>query len=122
MPVYNYKAYNEAGQIKTGICDADTAREAREKLRRDKFHVLTLDQIEPAKEVSKFSVGAFLQPNKKTGELAMVTRQFSTLLESGVPMAEALKALTEQIQHRGLETVFRDIREKISGGPSLGQG
>jgi general secretion pathway protein F len=122
MPVYEYRAYNESGQVKTGICDADSPREAREKLRRDNFHVLDLKKIEQKDEGgSKFSVGAFLKRKKKTGELAMVTRQFATLLESGIPMAESLKALTEQIQTRHLETVFRDLREKISAGSSLAE-
>lgn len=121
MPVYEYKAYNEAGQVKTGICDADSPRDAREKLRRDKFHVLKLDVIEQQAEAPKFSVRTFIKKKKKVSELAMVTRQFATLLEAGIPMAEALKALSEQIQSRDLETVFRDIREKISGGSSLAE-
>jgi general secretion pathway protein F len=121
MPVYEYKAYNEAGQVKTGICDADSPRDAREKLRRDKFHVLNLKAIQQAEEQPQFSVRSFVKRKKKTTELAMITRQFATLLESGIPMAEALKAMTEQIQSRDLETVFRDIREKISGGSSLAE-
>jgi general secretion pathway protein F len=121
MPVYEYKAYNEAGQVKTGICDADSPRDAREKLRRDKFHVLQLKAIEQQEEAPKFSVRTFIKRKKKVSELAMVTRQFATLLESGIPMAEALRALSEQIQSRDLETVFRDVREKISGGSSLAE-
>ncbi len=121
MPVYEYKAYNEAGQVKTGICDADSPREAREKLRRDKFHVLQLTTIQQVTEAPRFSVSGFVKRKKKTGELAMVTRQFATLLESGIPMTEALKALSEQIQNRDLETVFRDVREKISSGGSLAE-
>jgi len=122
MPVYEYKAFNPAGQSKTGICDADTAREAREKLRRDKFHVVTLKEIKQQEDDgSKFSLSAFFRRKRKTGELAMVTRQFSTLLESGIPMAEALRALSDQIQAKHLETVFRDIREKITGGTSLAE-
>ncbi len=122
MPVYEYKAFNPAGQTKTGICDADTAREAREKLRRDKFHVVDLKEIrQEDDESSKLSIGSFLKRKRKTGELAMVTRQFATLLESGIPMAEALRALSDQIQAKHLETIFRDIRERITGGSSLAE-
>ncbi len=121
MPVYEYKAFNPAGQTKTGICDADTAREAREKLRRDKFHVVSLKVIEQEEEHSRSSLRAFFHRKRKTGELAMVTRQFATLLESGIPMAEALRALSDQIQAKYLETVFRDLREKITGGLSIAE-
>lgn len=122
MPVYEYKAFNPAGQTKTGICDADTAREARAKLRRDQFHVVDLKEIKQQEdETGKLSIGAFLKRKRKIGELAMVTRQFSTLLESGIPMAEALRALSDQIQAKYMETVFRDIRERITGGSSLAE-
>jgi len=122
MPVYEYKAFNPAGQSKTGICDADSAREAREKLRRDKFHVVTLKEIEQSEEGgARFSIGAFFQRKKRTSELAIVTRQFATLLESGIPMAEALRALSEQIQQKDMGTTFRNLRERISGGASLAE-
>ena len=122
MPVYEYKAFNAAGQSKTGICDADTPRDARAQLRREDFHVVSLRQIEQEdKDGQRFSLGGFLKTRKKTGELAMVTRQFSVLLQSGIPMNEALRALTEQIQNKGMETIFRDLREKISGGSSLAE-
>lgn len=122
MPVYEYKAFNPAGQTKTGICDADTAREARAKLRRDKFHVVDLKEIKQEEDDSgKWSIGTFLKRKRKTGELAMVTRQFATLLESGIPMAEAMRALSDQIQAKYLEKVFRDIRERITGGSSLAE-
>ncbi|MFH0944081.1 MAG: type II secretion system F family protein [Planctomycetota bacterium] len=123
MPVYEYKAFTPAGQNKTGICDADTAREARDKLRRDNFHVVSLKEIDQGdgEKGTRFSIGAFFKRKKRTGELAMVTRQFATLLESGIPMAEALRALSEQIQQKDLETCYRNLRERISGGASLAE-
>lgn len=122
MPVYEYKAFNQSGQNKTGICDADTPREAREKLRRDKFHVVSLTEIKQNdEEAARFSFGAFFKRRKKTGELAQVTRQFAVLLQAGIPMAEALRALTDQISNKDLETAFRDVREKIAGGNSLAE-
>lgn len=122
MPVYEYKAYTPTGQTRTGICDADSPREAREKLRREKIHVISLREIRQAdEEGDRFSLAAFLRRRRKTAELAMVTRQFATLLESGIPMAEALRALTDQIQNKRLETVFRDVRERITAGASLAE-
>ena len=122
MPVYEYKAFNPAGQSKTGICDADSAREARDKLRKDRFHVVTLKEIEQGEEGgTRFSIAAFFRRKKRTSELAMVTRQFSTLLESGIPMAEALRALSDQIQQKDLGTTFRNLRERISSGNSLAE-
>ena len=57
MPVYTYKAYNANGQVKTGIADADTARDARIKLRRDGLHVTDIAQMESVtqKRQSRFA-------------------------------------------------------------------
>ncbi len=122
MPVYEYKVFTIAGESKSGICDADTPREAREKLRREKLHVVSLKEIDQGKDKGGGG-GSFggLRRKKQVAEMAMITRQFATLMESGIPMAEAIKALTEQIQNKTMETVYRDVREKISGGSSLAE-
>ena len=46
MPVYTYKAFTTAGQLKTGIADADNPREARLKLRRDGLLVTDIAEVE----------------------------------------------------------------------------
>ena len=48
-----------------------------------------------------------------------VTRQMGTLLSSGIPLAETLKAIIEQAERRDIETMFREIRERINSGGSL---
>ena len=51
--------------------------------------------------------------------LTSVTRQMGTLLSSGIPLAETLKAIIEQAEQRSTETMFREIRERINQGSSL---
>jgi type II secretory pathway component PulF len=51
--------------------------------------------------------------------LTGVTRQMGTLLGSGIPLAETLKAMVEQADKRWTETMFREIRERINQGASL---
>ncbi len=125
MPIFEYKAFTSAGETKVGILDADSAREARIKLRKDNVHVI---EIKPVNEKSK-SLGARLRArvstssanSKKTlDEVATVTRQLATLLGAGIPLTEALKALIEQSESKSLEMVFRDVREKVSQGVNFG--
>lgn len=120
MPIYEYKAFTETGATKTGILDADTAREARLKLRKENVHVVNLRQLdEERRHDAKFSLENLFVRRKKLGQLAMITRQFGTLLDAGVPMTEAMKVMIEQLHDHSYEKTFRSVREKLTQGASL---
>jgi general secretion pathway protein F len=122
VPVYTYKAFTTAGQLKTGIADADSPREARLKLRRDGLLVTDIDEVESISQ-KKSSRWAQKRMRRRTSrELPQITRQLATLLRAGIPLNDALKALVEQIESRTLEAVFRDVREKIGQGASFAEG
>ena len=110
MPVFNYKGLTPAGQSKTGIIDADSAREARIKLRAQ--NVMVTDITQRAKTVrrdkKKEKVLDFSRSAKGQGEIPMYTRQLATLLKAGIPLAQASTALIEQCQIPDLEACFRD--------------
>lgn len=137
MPIYEYKAYAAGGATTTGVIDADTPRAARDKLRNDKILVTDLKQIRgrnPKSSAAKSggAVSAFREklnsmrtaPTGPQGRdveiLSAFTRQLGTLLAAGIPLAEALRAMIDQADTRRLETMFREIREDITTGVSLG--
>jgi len=121
MPVYEYKAYTSKGETRSGVIDADTPREARLKLKREGLHVMNLKEIVDVAKESKGSFAKFFNRKRQIGELAMITRQMATLLQAGIPMAEAMRALIEQIENKKLESVFRDVREKVTQGLSFAE-
>jgi len=140
MPIYEYKAYASGGAAKTGVIDADTPREARQRLRRDNILVSDLRELRAGKRrnVAPENAGA---PRKRSSLLdrlrvlrespagptgrdlevvAAVTRQMGTMLGAGIPMAEMLSAVIDQADTRAQETMFRTIRERITQGVSFG--
>lgn len=143
-PIFEYKAYAQGGAVKTGVIDADSPREARQRLRKDKILVSELrakggkkikakaDRSAGEKADSRAGKTSFLEklrdlrstpsgPRGRDLELvAAITRQMGTLLGAGIPLAEALKAIIDQSQTRRIETKFREIRERITQGASLG--
>lgn len=121
MPVFTYKAYNAAGQVKSGIEDADSPREARLRLRRKGLLVTDIEQIETVRDKRQSNWSRNRQRRRTSRELANITRQLGTLLRSGIALNDALKALVDQIESRELETVFRDVRERINGGASFAE-
>ncbi len=125
MPIFEYKALTTDGGTKTGIVDADSPKDARTKLRRDKLLVTTLKEAKSVRGPSLTNTLRRLQgvnsPNRKRNEqVAAITRQLASLIASGIPLAEALRAVIEQAPDRQIESVFRDIRERVSQGQSFG--
>ncbi|HZM01082.1 MAG TPA: type II secretion system F family protein, partial [Planctomycetota bacterium] len=121
MPVYTYKAFTTGGQVKSGIADADSPREARLKLRRDGLLVTDLAEVEGITR-KKTSRWRQMRLRRRTArELPQTTRQLATLLRSGIALNDALKALVEQIETPVLEAVFRDVRERIGQGASFAE-
>ncbi len=133
MPIYQYTALTPAGKVKKGIIDANTARDARTKLRADNCHVTDMREVsadERAKAQQGKGGGAHfsldmrlpkLQRRVRPRELATFTRQFSTLLKSGIQLADALAALVEQATDRDLEKVIRNVKEEITAGANLAE-
>ncbi|MDE0959147.1 MAG: type II secretion system inner membrane protein GspF [Planctomycetota bacterium] len=119
MPIYSYQAVDSRGRNKKGTIDADTARDGRDKLRHQKLRVTKMQRIDAIARGGGTAGRFQLQRKANIRDLAILTRQFSTLLASGVHLSEALTVLVEQIEDRRMEVIFRDIREKITSGTGL---
>ena len=116
MPVFHYKAYNNFGKEVTGDLEALTAGEAARRLKRDGLFPREISSS--AKEKRVFSV---LRRGVSPGELAAVSSQLSTLLASGATLYESLSILINEVESRSLKDVLIDIKDRISGGSSLGR-
>lgn len=117
MPTYEYKALAKSGQIKRGLIDADSPKDARDKLRAERIHVVDLKMISKGKSASKSKTRS--AGKIKPMELAMITRQLATLIESDIKLREAISVMIDQIEEKNLQIVFRDLREKITAGTTF---
>jgi len=123
MPIFEYKAIDTDNKVKKGIIDADTPRDARLKLKQDKLFVTNIKESKGKKSraVQIRGVTGVESPNKlRTEQVGAVTRQMASLLQAGIPLAEALRMIIEQAPDKKIESAFRDIREKVSQGMTLG--
>lgn len=119
MPIFEYKAIDGNNRVKKGIVDADTPREARSKLKKSALFVTDIKESRRKKKsaVAIRGVTGVETPNKLRNEqIASVTRQMASLLQAGIPLAEALRMIIEQAPDKKIESVFRDIREKVTQG------
>ena len=121
MPIFEYRAVDGANKQKKGIIDADSARDARIKLRKDSLFVT--DLREKKRRQAKLQIKGITgvdSPNKQRNEqVSQVTRQMASLLKAGIPLAEALRMVIEQSPDKRIEAVYRDIREKVTQGMPL---
>lgn len=132
MPIYEYKGLDPAGGSRAGIIDADTPRDARARLRDQNVMVTALvvsdissdepDEKAPKKKKSAWSRAVKIERGiKGDRSLPIYTRQLSTLLRSGIPLAQSLTAVIEQVEHKEIEAIFRDVREQVVRGKSFGE-
>lgn len=143
MPVYQYKALDQKGEPATGIVDASSPREAREKLRNRSLFVTDMTAVQKgggggkalpgpaggggdggAGGGAKLSLdslglkGLFL--GRARAELVSVTRLLATLLKAGINLVDAIGSVIQQVDDPYLSTVLRQVREALTGGVSFG--
>ena len=123
MPVYAYRGLNQTGGAVKGIIDADNPKGARLKLRRTGVFPteLTEQQREESKASTRagaFNVGRYFE-RMAPQELALLTRQLSTLIGAGIPLVDCLSALIEQVENPRTKRILSQIREQVTEGTSL---
>ncbi len=120
MAAYEYQALDGKGRRKQGVLEADSARQVRQQLREMGLTPLEVSEtVEKARrEATGFSL---LRPSMSTADLALITRQLSTLVAAALPIEESLKAVAEQCEKPKQRTLISAVRGKVLEGHSLAE-
>lgn len=121
MPVYAYKGVTAGSRSASGTVDADSLRDARARLRSEGIFPTQLVEGSARTPLSEVLSRLKLPELRRVPdlELALFSNQLSTLLAAGVPLLQALSALTEQIEHVRLKTIVGQLREDVNRGVTL---
>jgi general secretion pathway protein F len=122
VPVYAYKGVTKAGKATKGFLDADSPRVARSRLRRNGVVLTEIVEQSSATVVEATSSRRFALPSFQRIaplDLALVTRQAATLIGAGIPLVQALHALTEQMERPKLKSVLGQVRDQVNQGASF---
>lgn len=113
MFLYRYIAKNSNGEKISGVIEAENQPMALEILRKKEVIVISLKE-EKAKELKKAG-------KVKVGvdDLAMFSRQLSTMIDSGIPLAQALDVLAEQTEKKVFAQVIMEMRKDVEEGTAL---
>ena len=115
MPVFEYTARNNKGEIIRDKMDAATKDDVLAKLRKDRLQVV---RVEEAKQ-GGFSFAALMAPGIKTRDIVILTRQFATMINSGLPLVQALDILAQQTENKALADITRQEVYDVESGHTL---
>ena len=117
MPVYIWEGKTAKGTIQKGETDAPSEKLLRQILKAQKINVSKVKQ----KPKDIFENVEFMQPGVKTKDLIVFTRQFSTMIDAGLPLIQGLEILANQEENRTFKKVLMQVKLDVEGGSSLAE-
>ena len=117
MPTYAFKGRNRLNELVSGEREAATQDELRALLRREQ--IIMTQASEKGREISIPKLGR--RKKVKAKELAVFTRQFSVMIDAGLPLVQCLDILAEQQQNAFYKDVLRQVRTNVEEGSTLFQ-
>lgn len=121
MGAFEYVAIDATGRERKGILEGDTARQVRQILREQSLLPVSVSEIEH-KEGRRQRRRFTLRRGMSAADLALATRQLATLVRSGLPLEEALLAVSEQSERPRIKSVMLGVRSKVMEGHPLADG
>src|SRR5438067_11701747 len=109
MPVYTYSARAINGELKNATIDAPSREEAVAQLRKQRLNVLKIDEATKRKKGGKVPMR----------DIVIFTRQFSTMINAGLPLVQALDILATQSENPALKEVTRKVVFDVESGNTV---
>ena len=112
MPVFNYTARTLTGELQSGTIDLPSHDDVIAHLRKNRMIVVKVQQ---APRQLNFTFGSGIT----TRDVVIFTRQFATMINSGLPLVQALDILAEQTENKALKDVTRAVVYDVESGHTL---
>ena len=117
MPVYQWVGKNRNAEIKKGELEAASQEAANAQLIRQRITPTKIKE----KPKDLFANVAFLQPKVKEHDIILFARQFSTMIDAGLPIIQCLDILFSQQANATFKKMLKDIKESVEGGATLAE-
>jgi len=120
MGAFEYVALDKAGKESKGLLEGDTAKHVRQILRDRAMYPVKVTEV--AKKESRSQRSFSLKRGMSAGELALITRQLATLSQAGLPLEEALLAVSQQNEEPRTQSILLGVRSRVMEGHTLADG
>jgi len=115
MPTYVFKGRNRLNEIVVGERVADTRDALRQILRREQ---VTLTSVkEKGREIGIPKLGG--RKKVKSKDLSVFTRQFSVMIDAGLPLVQCLELLAQQQENKYFQQILLQVRQDVEEGSTL---
>ncbi len=121
MAVFEYQAINKRGRAVRGVIDAESIRAARLKLKRDGIFPTSMVETRESEPAARgWNVKLDLSRRRVSlTQMSVATRQLATLVGAGMPVVEALRALSDQVDQPSFRRVIAEISDAVNEGSTM---
>lgn len=116
MGAFEYTALDARGRERNGVLEGDAARQIRQQLREQGLTPLSVQEVQQREAKTRKTL--FVRGISAT-ELALITRQWATLVRSGLPVEEALRTVAQQAEKPRLKSMMMAVRSRVMEGHTL---
>ncbi|MHA7878267.1 MAG: type II secretion system inner membrane protein GspF [Saccharospirillum sp.] len=116
MAAFEYSALDGRGKRRKGVLEADSSRQVRQQLRDKGWFPVDVELTQQKHRTSAAFLGG---PSLSVSDLALITRQLATLVASGMPLEECLRAVAEQSEKARARSLMLGVRGRVLEGYSL---
>jgi type IV pilus assembly protein PilC len=117
MPVYLWKGKDRHDKTKKGEMEAPSEDAARSELTRRKITSLKIKK----KPKDLFENVSFMQPKIKQSDIIIFCRQFSTMIDAGLPIIQCLDILYAQNDNKTFKKMLREVKANVESGQTLSE-
>lgn len=119
MGTFNYRALDAGGKLIKGVIEADSERQVRSQLRMRDLKPVEVASAASEKHTSEQIWKSWFKPRISQSDLALLTRQLSTLIQSNMPLDEVLTATSQQSRKPKIKALMLQVRSRVVEGHSL---
>ncbi len=113
MPVFIWEGKSKTGEIRSGSMDAKNADDVTKKLKNQGIVPSKVKKKDAGIKLPGFGGGVSMK------DLVIFTRQFSTMIDAGLPLVQCLEILSSQAESAGLRTVLKSVKETVESGTTF---
>ena len=118
MPKFNWEARSKSGQVQKGVMEAENVGLVESQLKRFGFTGITIrDEGKGFKKDLKFP--SFGSKKIETKDLVVFTRQFATMIDSGLPLVQCLEILSGQQENKTFKEILFKVKESVESGSTF---
>lgn len=120
MAAFSYQALDASGKRIKGVLEGDSERHVRGRLREQGLKPIAIKAANQSFTSSQTNPGASVSRLRiKQGDLTLLSRQLATLVQSNLPLADALQATAQQSQKPKVQSMLLQVRSRVLEGHTL---